>query len=361
KKKGKTGKGKKRIPLSRKISREMQMWIRRIHLYSGLFMFPWVLMYGFSGWFFNHPGYYSGDQLSKFSAASVADGKLLEIPDPQSLAPAVVEQINLESANVDGPETKLTTNVTPHFDRYLSFSVTTEGQSHRIEVHPESGNGSVRTTLIEKKEESDELEPPANPLEFVSQVELEENSQTYVEEFVPGILEELELESGEVKPSRFSPSLIFSAEVDGEPTEIAYNLGSGSVRPFRQNSDGMTAKRFLQRLHLSRGYSPNMDTKTFWAISVDAMFLSMVFWGTSGIIMWWQIRKTRRIGIVVLAASLACTVWLGLGMHSKMTKTTRTRSRPTPAVTKPATKTDKTSPSGDKSTANTPQKSGSKK
>ena len=29
-------------------------WTRRVHMYAGLFMLPWVLMYGTSALFFNH-------------------------------------------------------------------------------------------------------------------------------------------------------------------------------------------------------------------------------------------------------------------------------------------------------------------
>ena len=37
--------------------------IRRIHLYTGLFMTPWVFLYGVSGFLFNHPGAFSGGDV----------------------------------------------------------------------------------------------------------------------------------------------------------------------------------------------------------------------------------------------------------------------------------------------------------
>ena len=74
-------------------------------------------------------------------------------------------------------------------------------------------------------------------------------------------------------------------------------------------------KNFLQRLHLSRTYSPHFNIRWFWALLVDGMVLSMVFWGLSGMIMWWQIKRTRLLGGGFLVASIVCTAFLTMGMH----------------------------------------------
>ncbi|MEM7559353.1 MAG: hypothetical protein AAF394_09525, partial [Planctomycetota bacterium] len=86
-----------------------------------------------------------------------------------------------------------------------------------------------------------------------------------------------------------------------------------------------------------RGYAPSLGTRTWWAISVDAMFFSMVFWGFSGIFMWWQIKRTRTIGFVILAASAICATWLAFGMHDQLSSRIRTRSSSSRSVaSKPA-------------------------
>src|SRR5262245_33925407 len=43
-------------PVRRPWYRVAMHWVRRIHLYSGLFMFPWVMLYGITALLFNHPG-----------------------------------------------------------------------------------------------------------------------------------------------------------------------------------------------------------------------------------------------------------------------------------------------------------------
>ena len=59
-------------------------WIRTLHLYSGLFMLPWVFLYGFTALLFNHSTWFSEtsqewvevdkEEISSFrSAESIAD------------------------------------------------------------------------------------------------------------------------------------------------------------------------------------------------------------------------------------------------------------------------------------------------
>jgi hypothetical protein len=52
-----------------------------------------------------------------------------------------------------------------------------------------------------------------------------------------------------------------------------------------------------------------------WAIGVDAMFVSMVFWGFSGLFMWWQLKAVRRLGAIVAAAGILVAALLALAMY----------------------------------------------
>ena len=49
------------------------------------------------------------------------------------------------------------------------------------------------------------------------------------------------------------------------------------------------------------------------------MALVMVFWGASGLFMWWQVKATRRWGFVVLLVSAVAAAALGFGMHDVLT------------------------------------------
>ncbi|MHC2065972.1 PepSY domain-containing protein [Bremerella sp. T1] len=299
--------------------------IRRVHLYSGIFMLPWVLLYGFTGWFFNHPGYFTGDQVTTFNAADVADGQLAALPKPDAMASQIVDELNIESFLVDGPEIKLTDTRPAEFTGFLKFSVFADGAQHNIEIDPVTGHGEVRTTFANENQEPTDA-PPSNPLQDIRGVNLNDNALAKAQDATPQVLSDLGLSSGEASPGRRSANLMFSADVDGVPCVVTCNLGNGSITALREDSKPeMETKSFLQRLHLARMYSPHWNVRWFWALMVDAMFLSMVFWGISGILMWWQIKRTRLWGGGFLVASVICAVLLMVGMHDSLSTSGRGR------------------------------------
>ena len=68
--------------------------LRRAHLYSGLFLTPWVFLYGVTALLFNHPDLFSGQQVIEVGPAEVAGTPLAQIPPPGALAARVVEKLN---------------------------------------------------------------------------------------------------------------------------------------------------------------------------------------------------------------------------------------------------------------------------
>jgi hypothetical protein len=61
---------------------------------------------------------------------------------------------------------------------------------------------------------------------------------------------------------------------------------------------------FLERLHRRRGYQHNYVMEDSWASSVDLVIVAMVFWVASGLWMWWEMKATRRWGVLCAAAGL---------------------------------------------------------
>ena len=105
--------------------------IRRIHLYLGLTLVPWVFLYGITAILFNHGDWFTGreylslnaTQLNLFPAADVMANRAM----------ADLNQENLEL--IPGTEKWLGT---------LSFGGTKEGHSVRIRIHPEGYGGTLR-------------------------------------------------------------------------------------------------------------------------------------------------------------------------------------------------------------------------
>jgi hypothetical protein len=113
------------------------------------------------------------------------------------------------------------------------------------------------------------------------------------------------------------PDVVFAAESRGRVYRLAYDLQSGivSARDGGDPEDRLTTRSFLTRLHKKREYPGRIDASWFWAAGVDATSALMVFWGASGLAMWWQIKSLRGWGSLVLAASAAAAAALALGMH----------------------------------------------
>jgi hypothetical protein len=68
-------------------------------------------------------------------------------------------------------------------------------------------------------------------------------------------------------------------------------------------------------MHTTHVYPNEQNTKWYWTVIVDVMAFVMVFWGVSGIFMWWQIKATRKLGFIILVLSLIAATLLGVGMH----------------------------------------------
>ena len=59
---------------------------------------------------------------------------------------------------------------------------------------------------------------------------------------------------------------------------------------------------FLERFHRRRGYATGYALDNLWAVAVDLFIVGMVFWVLSGLWMWWEMKVTRRFGLMSLVA-----------------------------------------------------------
>lgn len=69
----------------------------------------------------------------------------------------------------------------------------------------------------------------------------------------------------------------------------------------------------ITHLHQLHHYPDNLGARWLWMLAADATGLMLVFWGISGVIMWWQIKPTRLVGVsgLIIAAVIAFLVISG--------------------------------------------------
>jgi len=319
-------------PKARPLTRRLLQFLRRAHLYLGLFLLPWALLYGVTGFLFNHPAAFSDSPFVYFDSQDLVGTELETPPSLDAFAESLVDRLN--GHNNTGA--KWTVGKAPvRYSGRDTFVATVESgdRSFTFVMHPKTQSGYIRENITDRPTnaaapfatsvltEQGESEKPGNevtPLTLGGLEELESIVER-IHRSVPIVLERKGFPSGVATVTR-APDIKFSViAADGEWT-ASYNPISKQVSGVKgEPATELSWRRFLLRIHLSHRYPNGWNTKWLWALGVDAIALTLCFWGLSGLAMWWQIKATRRIGAAVLAVSLIAALFLGLNMYHALT------------------------------------------
>lgn len=295
-----------RAPKKRKkfVSR-LLIVVRRAHLYAGLFLLPWVFLYGITGAMFNHQGLLPEAEIQNVDPKTLSGSSLDDFPALDELANQVVSAI--QSAAPD-QRISLDASHAPELTGDVILQVSESGKKHAVHIDPVSKTGWVAS--FPKNEE--ELKPL---LKDIRNVQIEPNPQQLVKQVVPDILSDIGLDPKlPSKPLGYT-KLNFVATVDDVPARITYVLRDGHVDITQfTGEDGNTFRHFFLRLHTSHGQPPHWNGRMIWSVFVDIMAIAMVSWGVTGLVMWWQIKRTRLVGGIVIGLSVATAALLYMSM-----------------------------------------------
>ncbi|MFO0876886.1 MAG: PepSY domain-containing protein [Gemmataceae bacterium] len=315
-------------PRGRPWHRTVMHWVRRGHLYLGLFLLPWAVLYGVTGLLFNHPSLFADTPTTYFSRADVAGTPLETAPSPQEQAEAVLAALNAKKK----PPTPFTLGAgEARYGTRDNFVITVKADTRNFFVvyDPKTASGTIRETTARAGADkapfaTGSAEPPrqrgmgmGGPMTHNhAGVRVEDSIIERIKTSVPMIMERKGFPGGEVTVTT-SPDVKFPVEADGRLWTATYNPLTTSVSGKAGSDRSETSVRtFLLRLHLSRGYPGEVTTRWLWAVGVDAIALVLSFWGVSGLFMWWQIKATRITGLVVLALSAVAATTLGVRMYT---------------------------------------------
>ncbi|MEL6905178.1 MAG: PepSY domain-containing protein [Planctomycetota bacterium] len=318
----------------RKTWPKVMKFLRRVHLYSGLMLLPWVLLYGVTAFLFNHPTVATDRERRVLSAEELAgtafegtfdaDGAARVVAD--ALASALVADAEVEdTGELDGDRPGGgATEIPPpvefaprnaRFTRTARLEVRGETlrQFFSFDVADPAVLYSTRGITAEEENPLDRSRFDAEGLDAFVPVE---DWKTDATELAHGLGAD---EDAEVSV-RSGPVLTFELDHDGTAYEVDYDVGrrSLSAEPLDAAS-GMPTRSFLLRLHLAHTYPMSGGVRLVWAWLVDAMAVSMVAWAVTGLFMWWQIKKTRRIGLVMMVASVGSAALVGYLMYADLT------------------------------------------
>jgi len=295
--------------------------VRRAHLYVGLFLCPWAVLYGITAFLFNHPTAFSDQPAAHFGRDALA-GTLIESPPvPAAVAEQVVAALRSRTP------TSTYTLVEPAEARYtreFAFAVVrAEGRETNVLIDVSGAGGSVRSRDVSPPK-AEEPAPfaiggaqPIGPGPPANRLDLPDPLHERVRAAVPVVLERTGFAGGDVTVTSV-PDLSFLMDADGRRWRVTYNALTGSVsgRPADAEAPPTppSTRAFLLRLHAAHGYPYRADERSAWAVLVDVMAAALVFWSATGLVMWWQVRAARRAGAVVLLLSAAAVVALVMAM-----------------------------------------------
>ena len=294
------GKTMKASPRRRRRSRfggSMKMF-RRTHMYFGLLLVPFVLLYGVTAILFNHPTWFN----AAVTTSTIEPEALGEVSTLSASELAEELRASLE-AEVGAP-IGLVEDPAPRFRGTVLVEHREEGLRRRYRVNPET----LATTLERRSLPIvEEKETPGFP------EKLETSAAEGIEGIRDAVVRMAEIDGGVV---RAAPDLDFQLEVDGERWAVEYDTRSRSLSARREGEprSAFDLRSFLTRLHVSRGYPADVGVRSLWGVLVDTTAALMIFWGLSGIIMWWQIKPTRFNGGIAIVMGVAMAGGLAVGM-----------------------------------------------
>ena len=292
--------GRRKGRASRRSNRVLKI-VRRVHMYTGLLMFPWALFFGLSGLLFNHPGLGERVTARPLDATTLTDLTGLEAWDPAAAAAALLDRLNAERPPSGGGAWALDGETEPHFVGPALLKAPAPTGMNMLLLDVERGRGLLTTRHARSTEA-----PPA----FVGDeaILLDDWSVDAVEERVAGLLEARDVAAeGPLRAHpKIGPTLRFRVlDGAGERFNVTWNSRSGEVggrRTARVSDIGFN--QLFGMLHTTHHYPPGGGALWFWALFEDLLGLTMALWAVSGLVMWWQMKSLRLSGFVVVVVAL---------------------------------------------------------
>lgn len=270
--------------------------VRRVHLYAGLFLLPWLMFFGVSGILFNHPNVGEDVVGRRVSPA--------DIEQATSLAPWPASQVGRDVVAYLNQHGVGRYDVDADFDaRYsglIIFKAPSADGQHTFLFEPQSTRGILATRKARP-------EGPAAPFSKTV-AKLPQYNFEGLDTQVAGLMEHKSVVSkGPLRAQdHMAPKVEFRMrDAEGTRWNVTYDLATGEVDGRRTDQfPSVGISQLFAKLHTTHHFTLGLRAQWFWALFEDLLGLAMVLWALTGLFMWWQLKPTRTIGIAVLLASL---------------------------------------------------------
>jgi hypothetical protein len=275
--------------------------VRRIHLYLGLLLWPFALFFGITGLSFNHPTIGRGLEVRRLSAATVSRHTRFEGWDAQRIAQRLVHDLN-----AGGHGYRLDLAERPRFSGFPLFVAPAAKGKQVLILDLSDGDA----TLTERPDPSSVAHVPFDG----QRVTLAEYDLAKLAARLNPLLRDPELAvEGPLRPHpEIHPQLRFGmSSRDGRPWNVVYDLSTGELSgTSRGTRHRGSLAELLESLHKQHHYPPHADATSVWALFADLTAATLILWSLSGLVMWWQMKRLRRAGtlVIVIAIALSASV-----------------------------------------------------
>jgi hypothetical protein len=271
-----------RVPSRKRLWPKVQKVIRRVHLYSGLALVPFVILYGVTAVLFNHPALGSDANAREVSVAELAAFGWRGSATADELATRIVDAAGLATAQIDHDRP-------PRFRGRLAFAARADGLESTLTLSDPNGTARlVQRPLAEQPTDSQRRRYDVTAID----------ASTWA--------------ANHAAVDAWFATTLPTAPRDDARTSLRNQLRlEFGLRDARERLSAL-------RLHTAHGYPTEWGAAMVWAVIVDIMGVAMALWAINGLVMWWQMRNLRRIGLWVLGACVVGAAPLLLGMWSRL-------------------------------------------
>lgn len=281
--------------------------IRRIHLYAGLFLAPWVMLYGTTALLFNHPGAFTERAVSHLGADLLAGTALADPPTSKAAAEEVHAAIMTRLA-ADGVDTRGWSR--PDNARWIGrFALRGRDGDRRIDMRvAPTGKGLT----VHERPLTQALDHPLASIEALDA----RPADAVAEGDWSSLARALELPADALRYDG-APTLMFDLATPDGTWRMSYDLDDRELEgePLAGRDTISTARSFLMDLHTTHAYPSVFSLRWLWSLVVDAMGVAMITWGLTGLMMWFfQLKSLRRVGLWVVGGGVLTIFGLAVSL-----------------------------------------------
>jgi hypothetical protein len=260
--------------------------IRRAHLFVGLFLAPWVLIFGLSALVIHNHGALSGWPRRIDVPAPAIASAVTQLPAPEAIARQVVTALNAAHGSFT-----LAADA-PRFDGPLNLNLNWGADAGKAVVFPDPLGGRInRYKPAAPVRRFPTLIPPA----------LDRPTLTRLRDDLAGAFQKADPTITKLGPLGV-PQVRFAVTEGGREFTAVCDLATGSLT---LTPTERAIGDFLQKLHMTHKYISGPWYRFAWLIFANLVGLALCFWVVTGVVMWWRSGTSRGAGLAALAVTSA--------------------------------------------------------